>query len=525
MTTEIYVRDSSEFILKTTSLGTLYDSGSKGKDTKGSKIDRATGFLQRLAQKTIWQSDTNAKCKEYISSLIKGSNLLDSFVVVPSDLLLATVDNRIETTSDEIKEAWIEVKEYLEERVNKGTTQFIIDGQNRLFEAIIPFFDNLIPLPTNQSVTFVIDGKEYDCRSKIFKDLPEQIQDWIKEIKIPIVKGTRGDLEQFCDTLIWKNEGIAWDDWQKMVTRNWFTKYLRQIRQLSDRDNSDPLITNLLGKIAGNDYQYDRNGWDRIISELLMWMVRGVQVSKLDEVKLFFEGNYKVSQTQIDSLSKYLREFSQAYENNFKGGADKEKARGITNTELRNYIYLRYAIDNPKKETFEGLSVPNWKIKKGVSFASTYKKYNALLMKKPEQFGELANRLVATDGSGLSGKNPGSYTFVNSLQKKTAVLARLEILFSVLAGRKEQSRKVLDELINGNIITVLSVDKTPSMAQIHENNPYTADGDAVDVVDHDDTNLFDIGHYTPKSKGGSNEDVVLQKKSPNRKLQDNPIPI
>ena len=94
-----------------------------------------------------------------------------------------------------------------------------------------------------------------------------------------------------------------------------------------------------------------------------------------------------------------------------------------------------------------------------------------------------------------------------------------------MAGRKEQSRKVLDELINGNIITVLSVDKTPSMAQIHENNPYTADGDAVDVVDHDDTNLFDIGHYTPKSKGGSNEDVVLQKKSPNRKLQDNPIPI
>jgi len=524
MTKIISVRDSSEFELKTTSLGTLYKNGSTGQDTKGSKIDRATGFLQRLAQKTIWQAADNAKCKEYISSLIKGSNLLDSFVVVPSDLLLATVENRIETTSDEIKEAWIEVKKYLEERVNKGTTRFIIDGQNRLFEAIIPFFNDLIPLPTNQSVTFVVGDKEYDCRSKTFHNLSVEIQNWIKEIKVPIVTGTRGDLEQFCDTLIWKNEGVAWDDWQKMVTRKWFTKYLRQIRQLSDRDNSNPIITNLLGKIAGNDYQYDRNGWDRLISELLMWMVRGVQVAKLDEVKLFFEGNYKVSQTQIKSLSTYLIEFGQAYEKNFKNGADSEKARGITNTELRNYVYLRYAIDNPKKDTFEGLSVPNWKINKGIAFAATYKKYNALLMTKPEQFGELENRLFAKDGSGLSGKNPGSYTFVNSLSKKVSIIARLEILFSVLAGRKEQSRKVLDELINNNIITVSSIDQTPSMAQIHENNPFTADGDVVDIVDHDDTDLFDIGHITPKSKGGSNKDVVLQKKSPNRKLQDNPIP-
>ena len=48
-----------------------------------------------------------------------------------------------------------------------------------------------------------------------------EIQNWIKEIKIPVVVGTRGDLERFCDALIWKNEGIAWDDWQKMVTKNW----------------------------------------------------------------------------------------------------------------------------------------------------------------------------------------------------------------------------------------------------------------------------------------------------------------
>ena len=71
---------------------------------------------------------------------------------------------------------------------------------------------------------------------------------------------------------------------------------------------------------------------------------------------------------------------------------------------------------------------------------------------------------------------------------------------------------------------MLATDKTPSMGEIYENNPFTADGEKINVVDHDNTNLFDIGHYNPKSKGGSNEDVVLQKKSPNRKLQASPIP-
>jgi len=80
-------------------------------------------------------------------------------------------------------------------------------------------------------------------------------------------------------------------------------------------------------------------------------------------------------------------------------------------------------------------------------------------------------------------------------------------------------------LIKENIVTEMAKDITPSMAEIYENNPFTADGEKINVVDHDNTNLFDIGHVNPKSKGGSNEDVVLQKKSPNRKLQDNPIPI
>lgn len=524
MAKNIFVRDSSEFVLNTTTLWTLYQGGSKGVDGRASTIDRAAGFLQRLAQTSEWTVNDHAKCQEYINSLIKGSNLLDSFVVVPAPLLLQTVENRIVANRDEIQDAWKDVKIYLEDRAKKGTKQFIIDGQNRLFEAIIKFFNNEISLPSKNLVVCV-DGIDHYCEGRLFKELNTDIQEYIKNIKVPFVTGTKGELETFCDTLIWKNEGVAWDEWQKMVTKNWFTKYLRQVREISDKDTTDPHISVLLGKIAGKDYQYEKNGYDRIVSELLMWMVRGVQSSNLGEAKQFFEGNYKVTNTQVKALQKYLIEFGKAYNEVYKTGADQSKSRGITNTELRNYIYLRYALDNPKKDIFKGVSVPDWKILKTVSFAKTYKKYNSLLMTDPTQFGELPNKVTATvSGKVLRGPSAGSYAHSNSHTDKSYIAIRLEILFSVLGGRKPESKHVFDELVSKNIITHSSNDKVPAMSSIHEQNPYTADGDLIDVVDYDDTTLFDIGHINPKSKGGSNLEVVLQKKTPNRKLQDNPIP-
>ena len=144
MAKTIYVRDSSEFILNTTTLGSIYQGGSVGVDSKAAKIDCATGFLQRLAQKTEWQLSDYAKCKEYLVSMIKGSNLLDSFVTVPASLLLSTVEDRIISTIGEVNEAWVEVGKFLKERVERGVQHFIIDGQNRLFESIIPFFNKFM---------------------------------------------------------------------------------------------------------------------------------------------------------------------------------------------------------------------------------------------------------------------------------------------------------------------------------------------------------------------------------------------
>ena len=536
----IKVLDSAEFDLQTTTLQTLYDFGSRGKDTKGSQIDRATGFLQRLAQVQAWAAADRIKCKEYINSLIKGSNLLDSFVCVPEHLLVKTVNERIDTTTHEVQKAWIAVKEYIEKRVANGAKRFIIDGQNRLFEAIIPFFDNEFPLG-GTSLVISVDGETVDVKGRYFKDkevedengkirvvkgLSPEIQDYIYNIEIPFVDATKGDLEQFCDTLIWKNEGVAWDEVQKMVMKNWFTKFLHQVREISDKDNANPIITKLLGKIAGKDYQYEVNGYDRLVAELLIWMVTGTQIVNPDMTKQFFEGHPLVETSKIESLKTYLLEFAAAYDNT--NYTDTKKSYGIVNIELRNYVYLRYVLDHRRSDQAKGITVPNWSLANGkaVEFAAIYKKVNSLLISAPEKLGQLPNQnQVKVDGRIHTSKNAGSYVAVNSKKDKESIKGRIEILFSVLDGRVPETRQYKTDMINRNVVVTKATDKSPSRAEIHHNSPFLPDGKPVSTLDYDDTDLYDVGHITPKSHGGSNEDVVLQKKRENRQLKDKPLSV
>ena len=100
--------------------------------------------MQRLAQKEEWNRSQKRRAKAYMRSLVKGSGLLDAFVVVPCNLILNSVMKNIVDAEGEELLAWKTVRTYIQDRVEKGAKFFIIDGQNRLNEAIVPFFDSLL---------------------------------------------------------------------------------------------------------------------------------------------------------------------------------------------------------------------------------------------------------------------------------------------------------------------------------------------------------------------------------------------
>lgn len=510
--TAVSVQDSAKFKIELLSLKTLYLLGSPGEGSEP-EIDSASGFLQRLAQQLMWRFKDNARSKAYLRSLIMGNALLDSFVVVPSELLKISVEANVASSDLEERDAWKLVLKYINERIENGTSFFIIDGQNRLYESIVPFFDSKIPFGVESSLTFNLsDGKKKDVRGLLYKDLPKEVRNYIDNIEIPFVTATKGEIEQFSKALVWKNEGIAWDDWQKELMNQWYTKFRRQISSIASKDDDvgDAPSIEILNKISGFKYSYDVNGFDRIVAELLVWMDAQFQPSKVDEFISYFKGVKDIKESTVKSLKVYLKELSKAY----------KKEKSVTNTELRNYVMLRYAMDNPKK--FKDLNVPNWKIQKTIDFTSWFKTINKMLIKNPELLNELPSHKMykAADGNDVKdAKNPGSYIWYNSEVKPDFLIQRINILMRVLTSPDalHMGKSIFDTLKDTNIITVLDDTPMPSIEEVFIKNSKDTDGNIVPISK---LKSKVRGHNFGKSKGGSNQDITLQSPRGNKQWQE-----
>ena len=299
------VENGTNFRIETVSLYTLYELGSFGKNGEEPEINSAKGFLQRLAQQLEWNRHDRRRAKAYLRSLAKGSGLLDAFVVVPTELLLNSVKNNMEDATGEELEAWKGVLSYVEERMSKGAKFFIIDGQNRLNESIIPFFNSEMPFASDSALVFLGDeGERVNVAGKKFGDLDEGIKEYLREIKIPFVTATAGDIEQFSNALIWKNEGIAWDDWQKKLLEKWYTKFRRQISSIASKDEGDYFSREALSRISGAKFAYDVNGYDLIVAQLLVWMDTHNQPKNVEDFASYFGGVKSISSAQVNDLKR-----------------------------------------------------------------------------------------------------------------------------------------------------------------------------------------------------------------------------
>ena len=507
----VSVHDSTKFQLELITLEALTNHGTPGLDTVNAKFNAASGFLQRLAQKIEWQQKENARGKAYIHSLIKGSSSLDSFVIVPAELIKLSAEQNHESAVEEARNAWGVVLQYIKDVMSEGTEFFIIDGQNRLNESLVPFFNNKIPF-NNDPLSFEnSNGKTVHCAGKYFKDLPEEIQTYIKNIKVPLVRATSGDIISFSNAIIWKNEGIAWNDWQKMIMRMWYTKFRRQTSSITSIDEGDAPSRKALNLVKSDKYCYDKNGHDRLVAEFLVWMDREVPPSgSLDSFLPYFEGRHSVSETDVKFLKRYLKDFGLNYRN-----------IKVSNTEMRNYVMLRYVLDHPKQ--FQKLTVPSWKIKKAIDFTKKYQMLTKALMSNSQDYGELAPYQIGhnQDGSTFKTKTPGSYNAFNSQNDKEMLTGRLEILFRVMSGETDnkKSNEFFNSLIDEGIIIEVDSQKVPEFFSVYDKSPNDADGNHIPLSKLS-TSAYDIGHKTPYSKGGSNTDVVLQKKRDNRQWQE-----
>ena len=489
----------TRFLLDNITVGKLAElatpiTDEKGDNTPYAALDTAAGLLQRKLQESAWD---NHRRQSYLNTVIQGLEYLDKIIVVPANLLLQSLINENNRTIDkERKTALAQEIEEIRKDIAGGVENYIIDGQNRILNAIVPFINNEFPLGAADIPVVDENGKivEY-AQGKYFKELHESLRNSFLNIELLYMVAEEGEIQDLVNALIAKNEGYPWTEWQKMLTRFWFSTYRRQISSVLE----DKLAITALQSVSGKTYSEDLAGHELFLSEVYHWIAKGTQPSssKISAHESMFTGTPPVTNKQVDQIKGYLREFAEG----MKTAGSKKT---YNNVMLRNYIYFRYQLDN---RVYTDITTPSWKIKDVEAFVKEYAAIQKVLRDDP------AGRIThGTDGKKLSTptKVPYGFFWACSEIKDEFIRCRVELLCKKFIEKEEHLKD--DNII---IDAALSMPMPQKEVVWEANNRKDLKGKRVSVRD---LNRYDRGHIISKHNGGSNstENLVLQDSGENR---------
>lgn len=491
----------TSFYLDKITIGELYKLASPIKDKNGNNtpyavLSTAAGLLQRKLQKDAWD---NHRRQSYLNTVIQGLEFLDKIIVVPSNLLLqGLINEHGRTIEKERKTSLAQEIEEIRKDIAAGVQNYIIDGQNRILNAIVPFINNEFPLGAADIPVVDENGKiiEY-AQGKRFNDLHQSLQRAFENIELLYMVAEEGDIQELVNALIAKNEGYPWTEWQKMITRWWFSTYRRQLSSIIH----DKIAITALQSVSGKTYSEDLAGNELFLSEVFYWIAKGTQpsASKISAHELMFTGTETVTKTQVEQVRGYLREFA-------KGMKTMSSAKQYNNVMVRNYIYFRYQLDN---RVYTDIATPSWKIKDVEAFVKEYDAAQKSMRDDP------AGRIThGTDGVKLPTptKVPNGFFWACSESKDEFIRCRVELLCKKFIENEEN-------LKNDNIVIDASLAvPMPAKEVVWEaNNRKDSKGNRVSVRD---LNNLDRGHIVSKHNGGSNstENLVLQDSGENRSM-------
>lgn len=491
----ITIKESVEFETHTMTVLKLKNAVTKGNDDFNALFSTVAGVLQRINQKDEWIKDNFKRSKEFMNCVITGAGALDNIIIVPIHLVVNSLKIKAKIHTDIPKEVWDETIRTVEYDQENGTKYYIIDGQNRLVNSIKGFYEDEYPL--GDKLCTAVDGdEEYYLNSKKYSELPKKYQKFIDNIKLSVVVAQKGDIDSFVDSLIAKNEGVSWETWMKVVTKQWFTLYRKDIKDITD----NPQVKEALNKISGKEYSYDKNGHDLIISELLIWMHTQQQVNKPSQHLPYFEGIEKIKSSCFYKLKKYILEFNKGY----------RKTKTVQNVEFRNYIMLRYAIDN--RHEFKHIATPSIKVKMVVDFVREYSIYNKVLQKDPKG----KKTTILPNGKKSIMKVPNYYPWACSEFGKSFLDQRIKLLSKMFIKNKNSLEQLgIIESLEDNI-------SMPLIEEIYQNNPVEVSVGEKLRPSEVSSEFFDRGHLVAKNNGGKNniENLAIHEKSHNRSIQD-----
>ena len=429
----------------------LKDLVTKGGDKLFAKLSTKPGMLQRPLQDEEWKKNNYERCQGYMHTLFMGAGKVDNIILVPVALVIQSLKIKREQQQHDIPEkTWDEVLGDVQSDINNGVEYYIIDGQNRLINAIRDYYEDVFPLGKKELIAIdTKTNKEIYLAGKRYSDLSKGCKSILDDTELNVLIAKQGQIDELIDVLVSKNKGVNWTEWMIQWNENWFSRYRNDLEKTI---TSDPIVNEMLNKVNGKEYLFDKYGHALITSELLVWMEKKHQLTKYNDHMPYILGIIPVKSSHFKNLKTYIKEMRNGYFNK------KGQCKKIHNVELRNYVMFRYAIDYPKQfsKIFTELSLPSFEVNMKTDFVARFRQYDKTLKADP-------NNYIKNKKFKKKVKAPGHYIYANSEKDRDSIELRLKLLF-------KEVKKDLDYLKKMQIIKIVDDTPMPSLEVVALNN-------------------------------------------------------
>lgn len=323
---------------------------------KDRKIAVLNEWLQRLRQTKKWQANKASKARSFIYSFFNGNSLVTPFYFVQLDVFMDHIKNERNSVVDNaVQQIYDDLLKTCAGYQNDGVELILLDGQNRLYEALIPFFEGT--LKSNEyrkPFTVVFTNGDEPFVKNNFKytdiDLDQRIKEAFFDTPVIVVEGKKGDIRAFVDSVVDLNNGESWTRFECAIIQPTALAY-----EINKDIFHDPIIQSLFGNVdmSGNvsgmsgSYEIQKKGDARFIAELAFCVAHKCDsgIAGEDTVCSVIKGSQGVYIHAYKKVKAYLSFISSTL--NCPANKDlSEETKPLTKESLRGLVLFLDLITN-----------------------------------------------------------------------------------------------------------------------------------------------------------------------------------
>lgn len=288
-------------------------------------------WLQREEQVKKWKSSKKRAARSYLQGVFQSWGVTEEFLLCDIDFLIRDIE-RQKKVQPKMKKLWNKMLSFLKKSRDMGAEYVILDGQNRINHALVPFrYDGLrIPLRYNG----------YEVDDVAYADLDDFTKEQINQRQFRVSIIMNGDVTRVVDKLININDGEPWGDHERRDVL--WTSVSFDIKSIASYPNTVKLHTNTLKHIWTGSYALHKKGVTLFIAEMLHYIRNEGSLGTSSSLTKM----YKAVDENIEDQLELLNDLFKLVANNFpKAHASK---KGFTKELYRNiYLYLLMLVSPP----------------------------------------------------------------------------------------------------------------------------------------------------------------------------------